>query len=104
MAAAARVDADAEMLAAQGAGDPGDPDALVDDLGAWVGAVRAFELDFEAERPCKADPAVESGKAGQMDVPLAQRRKVSEILISIAHCRSYATAFATAVRRGGDDE
>jgi holo-[acyl-carrier protein] synthase len=35
---------------------------------------------------------------------LAQKLKVTEILISIAHCRSYATAFATAVRRGPDDE
>jgi holo-[acyl-carrier protein] synthase len=29
---------------------------------------------------------------------LAQRKNVSEFLISLSHCRHYATAFATAVR------
>jgi holo-[acyl-carrier protein] synthase len=30
---------------------------------------------------------------------LAQRFRVAEILVSIAHCRTYATAYAMAVRR-----
>ena len=29
---------------------------------------------------------------------LAQRKRVSEFLISLSHCRNYATAYATAVR------
>jgi holo-[acyl-carrier protein] synthase len=35
---------------------------------------------------------------------LAQRLNASEILISIAHCRSYATAYALALGRGPEDE
>jgi len=32
---------------------------------------------------------------------LAERLGVSEVLISLAHCRAYATAYATALRKGG---
>jgi len=31
----------------------------------------------------------------------AQRLRISEVLLSIAHCRAYATAYALAVRGGG---
>lgn len=57
---------------------------------------------------CWTDMEVRHDKAGKPDVllcgaakELAQHLRISNVLVSISHCRAYATAYALAVRGEG---
>ena len=51
--------------------------------------------DMEITNDKEGKPLVElSGLASE----LAEKREISEILLSISHCRAYATAYATAIK------
>lgn len=54
--------------------------------------------DMEISNDKEGKPSVSlCGLAGE----IAEKLGISEIMLSISHCRAYATAFATAVNRDG---
>jgi holo-[acyl-carrier protein] synthase len=56
--------------------------------------------DVEVRNDLGGRPSVQlSGRAAEIAIGLG----IDEVMISISHCRTYATAFATAVRDAGPD-
>ena len=73
-------------------------EAVVKSLGAWRRAISWTELEIRNDPQGRPQVHVCGSARDQ-----ARELRVSDILVTLAHCRAYATATAIAVRHAGGD-